>query len=221
MAAKHSTFTPQDYVQYLTERGKEDPQALKGRQHFLNLSDENQQNFIDYMCDPKIIKEIFNTPVPENSKKVLLNGDIVLEHKTETELISETEVVNETKDNKILPSITALFYGSCFAAPKAQPIKTFRLTDVRTITRKPPVQRVVLHCPYKGTITSRALRLSFTASHFYKYLLIIFKSIYFYLVSNILPNLRFISSHSVNIVPFGPKVSISPFPIAPMPIKYH
>lgn len=128
MATRNSpAFTPQDYVAYLTARGEVEPEALKIRKQFLKLSSKDQQQFIDYMSNPKIMEEMFNTPVSENSKKELHNGDIVIEHKTETEIVSETEPKEE---KKLLSSLTALFCGSCFATPS---VKTIRLTDYRTI----------------------------------------------------------------------------------------
>jgi hypothetical protein len=75
-----SINTPEDYINYLKANNKElnsqnDNDSSVILEQFTNLSQEEQQKFVNYMNDPEAIKSIFNV-IQSGKDSDLYNGDI-------------------------------------------------------------------------------------------------------------------------------------------------
>ena len=123
--------TPEDYIQYLTEKGKTESDALKVKAQFQKLPSQKQKKFVEYLNDPAILKAIFSDVDP-NTNKVLYGGDVVISHTVTQEetAIPAKEEQREGGLKNIIGMITPLFLSTADAAPAK---KQFSLQDKRTV----------------------------------------------------------------------------------------
>lgn len=112
--------SPKDYIKYLEERGKIDSEALKIRDQFCELSVKKQEKFISYLNKPEVISKVLKTPVEANAEKALYGGDIVISHKT------KSEIVDVNGD----PNLKGTFAKKNSHGHK---LYTFKVTDVREV----------------------------------------------------------------------------------------
>lgn len=100
------------YEAFLTEKGKADSESLKIRTQFQNLTSEKKNKFLNYISNPKIIEEVMDTYVPENSSIKLHNGDIIIRNIVKSEIVPEKfDPVNSLLNN---------FFGNAYAADKIE-----------------------------------------------------------------------------------------------------
>jgi hypothetical protein len=106
--------TSEDYDNYLTKCGETDPEALKVREQFRQLSPEEKGKFMYYLLSPQLLKVVFETPMEEDSRKEFYGGDIVVTNKTKTKIMGVED--ESTEENGLFSKVISLFVESVYAA---------------------------------------------------------------------------------------------------------
>lgn len=117
--------TPEHYEQYLEKQG--DPESLKLKEQFSLLPLKKKQKLLRYFFDPEVMNSIYSQNPSADGRKVLYNGDVVIENKsTVTEKDVEESIPLHTKGS----FLSTLFFGNVFAAPT---IKEYSASHVKKI----------------------------------------------------------------------------------------
>lgn len=122
--------TPQEYIDFLVEKGKTDPEALKVKGQFEKLPTKKQKRFVEYLNDPELVKALFSDIEP-NTEKKLYGGTVVIKHTLEqNEIISDAPEEPSTGLKHIVGMMAPCFLSTVEAAPVK---KQFQLKHTKAV----------------------------------------------------------------------------------------
>lgn len=113
--ASAELLTPEAYLDYLTEQGKANPEALKAKGQFIKMSSEKKQKFMKYINDPQVVASVFKEMVAlQQERKELFGGDVIIENH---EYTTEKELYEEASPSILHRLLSSIFINEVAAAP--------------------------------------------------------------------------------------------------------
>jgi hypothetical protein len=146
---------PQSYERYLEERGEKEPEALKIKKQFQELSNKQKLKFIYYIKNPQIFDEVLKaqSKLSENSTKELYNGDIVIRRLNITSIL---RVDNCSTSAHWYDKFSSILVNTACAASKIYHMKAEDTRETYTLGIKAFEFRawVIYNSQDKKTVTS-------------------------------------------------------------------